>query len=141
APTTTVPTEPTATSTSTAPSATTAPTSSAPEGEHTVAPWILTIGGGVLVVAGGVMLGVGSGDVSSADKTCPSHVNCDPSVASKGNTGRTLETAGVVVGGVGIAAVVGGLVWHFTEHPQASGTALAPVVAPGYAGLSLGGSF
>ncbi|HEY1696339.1 MAG TPA: hypothetical protein VGG39_29445 [Polyangiaceae bacterium] len=141
APTSTVPVEPTATSTSTVPSATTAPTGAPPEGGHTVAPWILTIGGGVLVVAGGVMLGVGSGDVSTANKACPSHVNCDSSVASNGNTGRTLETAGVVVGGVGIAAVVGGLVWHFTEHPQGSGTALAPVVAPGYGGLSLGGSF
>ena len=94
------------------------------------------------------MLGVGSGDVSSANGKCPTHQNCDQSVADQGNTGRALETAGIIVGGVGLAAVVGGLVWHFTE-PTASGTAkgtapgtqLTPVVAPGYAGLGLGGSF
>jgi hypothetical protein len=49
---------------------------------------------------------------------------------------------------VGIVAVASGLAWHFTEPSGAGGSAkatpgtqLAPVVAPGFAGLSLGGSF
>jgi hypothetical protein len=45
---------------------------------------------------------------------------------------------------VGVAAVVGGLVWHFAERttPEAgTATRVTPVVTPGYAGVSLGGAF
>jgi hypothetical protein len=90
-------------------------------------------------------LGVGGGDVSTAEKTCPVHNNCnDPNAQSTGNTGRTLETVGVVSMAVGAAAAVGGLVWHFMEPTGSSsttGATVAPVVAPGYAGVGLGGRF
>jgi hypothetical protein len=146
APTATVPTDATGTTTSTVPTSTATPPSSG--GGHSIAPWVLVGVGGAAVVAGGVMLAVGAGDVSSANSKCPSRSGCDASVASQGNTGRTLETVGVIAGAVGIAAVAGGLAWHFTEPSGAGasakatpGTQLAPVVAPGFAGLSLGGSF
>jgi hypothetical protein len=48
------------------------------------------------------------------------------------------------VGAIGIAGVAGGLIWHFLEPTSSSGSSgssLSPVVAPGYAGLSLGGHF
>jgi hypothetical protein len=136
-------TAPTTTST-----ATTEPTSTATppaEGGHTAGPWILVGVGGAAIVASGVLFAVGAGDISTAEKTCPVHGNCnDPNAQSTGNTGRTLETVSVIVGPVGIAAVVGGLIWHFREGSGSSstgGATVTPVVAPGYAGLGLGGHF
>ena len=130
-------------STGPASSSTAAPPESG--GGHGVAPWIVVGVGGAALVAGVVVYSVGAGDVSSAEKTCPNHKNCnDPSAQSTGNSGRTLETAGVVVGAVGVAGVVGGLLWHFMEpvsSSSSSGGAVSPVVAPGYAGVSLGGKF
>lgn len=133
--TTTAPAEPTGTVTSVPPS----------EGGHTVAPWIVVGVGGAAAIAGVVLFAVGAGDISTAEQKCPVHNNCnDSSVQSTGNTGRTLETVGVVAGSVGVAAVVGGLLWHFMEPTSGSstaGTTVTPVVAPGYAGLGLGGRF
>jgi tetratricopeptide (TPR) repeat protein len=132
------------------PTATAIPTSSAtaappPEpGGHSVAPWIVVGIGGAAVVAGVVLYAVGNGDVNSAANACPSRVNCAQSVADQGNNGRTLDTVGVVVGAVGLAGVAGGLVWHFLEPTGSSGStgaSLTPAVAPGYAGLNLGGKF
>ncbi|HEX8790015.1 MAG TPA: hypothetical protein VF765_03630 [Polyangiaceae bacterium] len=132
----------------TAPTAQPTTTATAPEtagGGHTVAPWIVVGLGGVAIVAGSVLFPIGSGDISTAEKTCPDHGKCnDPNAASTGNTGRTLETVGVVSWVVGGAAVVGGLLWHFTEPTGASsttGTTVTPVVAPGYAGVGVGGRF
>jgi hypothetical protein len=118
-----------------------------PAGEHSVAPWALVGVGGALVVTGAVLLVVGSGKVSSANSACPSHLGCDQSVAAVGNTGRTMETVGIIGGIAGIVGVGAGLVWHFTEGGPAQtasasrGTYVTPVVTPGFAGMSLGGSF
>jgi tetratricopeptide (TPR) repeat protein len=146
APSATTTTAPTATTTATVEptsTATAAPTTEG--GGHSVAPWIVVGVGGAAVVAGVVLFAVGAGDISTAEKTCPVHNNCnDPNAQSTGNTGRTLETVGVVAGSVGVAAVVGGLLWHFLETPGApstTGATVTPVVAPGYAGLGLGGRF
>lgn len=150
----------TATTTAPPPSATAAPTSTgteaptstattapppAGEGGHTVPPWILFGVGAAVLVASPVLLGVGAGDISTAEKTCPVHNNCnDPNAQSTGNTGRTLETVGVIAIPVGVAAVAGGLIWHFAEHTGSSsttGTTVTPVVTPGYAGVGVGGHF
>jgi tetratricopeptide (TPR) repeat protein len=142
APTATATAPPTATTATAEPTSTAAPTT---EGGHSVAPWIVVGVGGAAVVAGVVLFAVGAGDISTAEKTCPQHNNCnDPNAQSTGNSGRTLETVGVVAGAVGVAAVAGGLLWHFLETPGApssTGATVTPVVAPGYAGLGLGGRF
>jgi hypothetical protein len=147
APTTGSTTEPTSTATSTtAPSSTGTPPPPS-TGGHSVAPWAVVGIGGALVVTGAILLVVGSGDVTNANTACPSHMNCASSVASNGNTGRTMETVGIIGGIAGIVGVGAGLVWHFTEStaPQTAsttpGTYVSPVVAPGFAGMSLGGSF
>jgi hypothetical protein len=130
--------------------ATEAPSSSAtvaqPEsGGHSVVPWIIVGVGGAAIVAGVAFLVVGAGDVSTAQGACGSSRTKCPNVsaANQGNTGRTFETVGGVALGVGGAAVVGGLLWHFMEPTGSSTTAarLTPTVAPGYAGMSLRGSF
>lgn len=113
-------------------------------------PWVVVGVGGAALVAGVVLYAVGGPQISDAEKTCGTqHTNCPPGPAganaiSEGNSGRTLETVGVVVGAVGVAGVAGGLLWHFLEPTSTSGapsTALSPVVAPGYAGVSVGGHF
>jgi hypothetical protein len=132
----------TATATATASAApTTAPTESG--GGHSVAPWIVVGVGGAALVTGVVLYAVGAGDVSSASNACPSRSNCPQSVADQGNNGRNLETVGGIVGGVGVAAVAGGLIWHFLEPTSSSSTTtgVAPVAAPGYAGIAVGGRF
>jgi tetratricopeptide (TPR) repeat protein len=117
------------------------------EGGHSVAPWVIVGAGGALLVTGAVLLGIGSGDVSSADKACPGRTNCPNAVAAQGNRGRGLDAAGVVVGIAGVAGVAGGLVWHFVDSKSRTGASasrashLVPVVAPGFAGAVLGGSF
>ena len=127
----------------------TAPVSQGPSRTHGVAPWIVVWAGGVALAAGAALLAVGLSDVSDAEKVCPNHNACDNADArSKGNSGRSLETIGVIVGGVGVAAVAAGLVWHFVEPTDAvrpasasSKARVSPDVRPGYAGLSLVGSF
>ncbi len=140
--------EPSATAGSTGPLPTTPAPQAPPEGGsyHTAGPWI-AVGAGVAALAGGViMYAVGAPKISDAENVCPTRMNCAATVAGEGNDGRSLETAGITVGSVGLAAVVAGLVWHFTEHPKTASTALAPgvriepMLAPGVAGISLGTS-
>jgi len=116
------------------------------EGGHNAGPWVVVGAGGAALVTGAVLLAVGSGDVSNANKSCPSHQSCAQGVADQGNRGRGLETAGVVVGIAGVAGVAGGLLWHFVDAKSRAGASadgpyLRPVVAPSFAGAALGGSF
>ena len=152
APTATVSTGPAPTGTAAPTTTSTIPTGTATGGPppppeqgqtHSLTPWIVVGAGGVAVVAGIIMYVVGNGDVIDAEKTCPVHGSCtSSSAASTGNTGRTLEGVGIVAGIAGVVAVGGGLVWHLTEKPQATGILhVTPAVAPGYAGVGVGGSF
>lgn len=152
APTATVTATVTATATPTA-TATAAPTETAEVRGHGAAPWVVVGVGAAAAIAGGVLIGVGQGDVSASRVKCTSNANgtlsCIPADTTPGGQNRatlnsrgTTETnVGLVVGGVGLAAIVGGLIWHFVEPTGPAKTALAPVVAPGYAGLSLAGKF
>jgi hypothetical protein len=127
------------------PSASAAESSPPSAGGQSVAPWVVAGVGGAALVAGVVLYAVGAGDVSTAASACPLRTNCPGPTASQGNNGRSLESVGVVVGSVGVAAVALGLVWHFVEKPAAAppsaGMLVTPVVAPGYGGLALGGAF
>jgi hypothetical protein len=130
---------------SAAPIAGAAPQTVSASGGHSIAPWVVVGIGGAAVVAGAVVYAIGSGDVSSAEASCPNH-QCAPgdtTSVSKGNDGRTLETAGGVVLGVGAAAAAAGLVWHFLEPtgPTAPSAFAVPVLGPGYAGISLRSRF
>jgi hypothetical protein len=132
------------------PEATTAPAAPAASGPPEEAPraaspgpWIVMGLGGAALVGGVVLYVVGSGDVSSAASTCPSRSGCSADVASQGNNGRTLERVGGVVGGVGIGAVVGGLIWHHFDRKSAATAGagfIRPELCPGYAGITVGSS-
>jgi hypothetical protein len=115
-------------------------------GGHSVAPWIVIAVGGAAVLGGAILYPVGSGMVSSASAQCPTHSSCDTSSANQGNSGRTLEAVGLVVGAVGLAAVVGGVIWHIVDLTGPSTqagpvTRLFPVVTPNCAGIAVGGGF
>jgi tetratricopeptide (TPR) repeat protein len=147
-------TAPAGTGTATAPTATATSTAPVPPptGGHTVAPWIVTGAGGALTVVGVVLLIVGQGKVSASKAGCP---NNDPSKCASpltadgknrqdlNNSGTTLSNVGLVTGVVGVAAVGGGLLWHFLEptDPKPTAARLTPEVSPGYAGLSFAGAF
>ena len=107
-------------------------------------PWILTGIGGALAIGGAVMLGVGASNISSATKACNGgRTDCPPDVASKGNSGRTLETVGVAVLVPGAVALGAGVIWLIVQKvaaAPATGTYVSPVLAPGYAGLTVGAS-
>ncbi len=149
----------TATATTTAtitPTATATATATATEqpsgGGHTAAPWIVVGVGGAALIAGGVLVGVGQGEVAHSRQGCASNpdgsLSCPSPNTSDGqdrktlnSRGTTLSNVGLVVGGVGLAAVIGGLVWHFVEHTKPKAAAFAPVIGPGYAGLAFGSRF
>jgi hypothetical protein len=143
APATTASVEPSASAALVAP----APTPQEEGPHHTAGPWILFGLGWAAPVAGIVAIAIGAGKVSNAEKVCGTQHNGCPAgspAIDDGNSGRSLELVGGIVTGVGLAAVAGGLVWHFLEKPSrapAAGVHVQPVVSPGYAGVSLGGGF
>jgi tetratricopeptide (TPR) repeat protein len=114
-----------------------------PEGSQSPMPWVFVGVGGAGVVAGVILMIVGAGEISSAETGCGvTHHNCaTKDDVNKGNNGRTHEIAGEVVGAVGLAAVAGGLIWHFVQAPGGAKVTASPSVAPGYAGVGIAGVF
>jgi hypothetical protein len=121
--------------------------------EHTAVPWALAGFGVATAVVGFVVYesGVpkverGEGLCGDQHQSCPSNPTpAQTSVISDATTGTHLENVGAVVMGVGAAAIVGGLLWHFIEPTGdvAVQTALrvTPNVNRGFAGLSLDARF
>jgi tetratricopeptide (TPR) repeat protein len=109
-----------------------------------VGPWVLVGVGGAAVVTGVILYGVGASAISSAQSECGGQrMNCPASVSNKGNGGRTTEDVGGVVAGVGLAAAAAGIVWKLvgsSGSAASTSASIAPVFAPGYVGLNLGGA-
>jgi tetratricopeptide (TPR) repeat protein len=123
-----------------------------PDRGHSAGPWVLLGAGGAAVVTGIILLAIGENDINNSFSACgnpnPSSENCSNTQAAydKQSQGNTLAAVGGIVGGVGVLAVAGGLIWHFVEPtgPDTKSTGhieLHPDARPGYAGLSLGGAF
>lgn len=132
-------------------------------GGHTIYPWILVGVGGAAVIGGAVLLVARPAFPPNCDKeTNECRVEqggqpvANPTDQQKAELAKDQERAGnyvgMTTGGLvllvaGAGLVAGGLVWHFVEPTVSSSSAsnkrpkLGPAVAPGYAGLSLGGSF
>ncbi|HEY1956313.1 MAG TPA: hypothetical protein VGH28_11890 [Polyangiaceae bacterium] len=140
--------------------ATVAPTATGEVRTHGAAPWVVVGVGAAAAIAGGVMIAVGQGKLDDAHANCtvnvadPSHPNCptlpginDIDQSNKQRTdwqsqGNVVRGVGIAVAAVGVAAIAGGIIWHFVEPtgPKTSAS-LVPVFAPGYAGLSMSGQF
>jgi tetratricopeptide (TPR) repeat protein len=165
--------QPTATATAPMPTSTgtgAMPPPPPPETGHSkgrsILPLVLLGGGGAVVgVVGAVMLSGGAAKVSEAEDECSkfstsgSTRNCDvkahPQLQAsidKGNEGRSQETLGGVLIGVGVAAIGTGVILYLTSAPSGSAqgpsgvtvaknTQLTPAVSPSFAGFSLAGHF
>jgi len=148
---------PTATAVVTA-TATAAPTATAtvapPTGPRPFGsiPLVVAGVGGALAIAGAIMIPVGLGPYNEALEKCPpAPTQCDPALANPGNTGRVTWNLGGAFLGIGAAAAVGGLGWHFLfNKPAATSSAtpapkarvdVVPVVSPQFGGLLLNGKF
>ena len=110
-----------------------------------------------MAIVGGVVLAGGMKKVSDAEQVCPSHqcskdlpANVANDAIEKGNSGRQEQVLGAVLLGVGVAAAGGGLLWYFLSAPSDAPSKAAaplrraraaPAIGPGYAGISLAGSF
>jgi hypothetical protein len=134
------------------------PDTSDTKGSRSAMPLVVAGGGAVLGVVGGIVFAGGMSKVSEAEDVCPTH-KCPPNVPpkaaadaiDKGNAGRQQQVIGGVVLGVGVAALGGGLLWYLLSSPSSESPSKAaislrrthatPAVAPGYAGISVGGSF
>jgi hypothetical protein len=144
------------------------PDTGKPHGKS-ILPLALLGGAGVVVgVVGAIMFSGGAGKISDAESTknakgeplCPNRV-CphnpptpdEQAVIDKGNDGRSQETLGGVLIGVGVAAIGTGAILYLVSSPSGSSaqaphgtavaksTSLTPVVSPSFAGLSLAGHF
>ncbi|MGH7280691.1 MAG: hypothetical protein ACRELY_04145, partial [Polyangiaceae bacterium] len=160
-----MPTAP-STSASVAPPPTASASAPPSEKGHSLPPYILMAGGVVALGVGIPLAIIGTGNVSDANDeirrdqcdpdntTCPNLPKNDPRIAdatriANGPRQNALveQDLGIALIGVGVAAVVGGLVWHFVEPTgpttrQSGGNlTVRPDVRPGYSGLFIGGAF
>jgi tetratricopeptide (TPR) repeat protein len=133
---------------------TTSPTTAPPSGKrpHGSTPLIVAGAGAGVAVVGVILLGVGIGDMVSADASCPNKQCINQAAQDQGNRGVALASVGGVAVGLGGAAALGGLVWQFGfNKPKAepaaarvkglSAVRVVPALAPGHAGLSLHAKF
>jgi len=110
-------------------------------------PWAVA-GGGLVVGAIGVGIGLSAyGDKQAvADRPkCATAAQCATYGEDSDAAAKKATTFGVI-GGIGGAVMVGGIVWGVLTLPKKGNDApptasLAPVVAPGFSGLSLSGKF
>jgi hypothetical protein len=113
----------------------------APEPRRAGGPLVLVGLGAVAAVAGGVLFGVGLARVPAtcdlSAHTCAAPPG-DPAFG-KAAGGVTLMNVGGVVGGAGVVALGGALVWYFAQplRPARALTAFAPWAGPRGAGVTL----
>jgi tetratricopeptide (TPR) repeat protein len=149
---------PTATVTAPAPTATVAPP---PEmRDHTALPWVVVGIGGASIITGAILLVVAPKvppNCNESSGSCAPPVGAnrmDPAVKdalakdqNQAGTSVGERTGGLIAIIAGAGVLGAGLLWHFLEPTgpvEKTGKIeprLAPAIAPGYAGASLGGSF
>lgn len=112
---------------------------------HTPYPWIVVGVGGAAVAAGLVLALVPSVPDNCVDGKCtPRAGQVQSELVKDAMRATDLQTAGWITFGGGLALVAGGLLWHFLEPTGPRSTArtrVTPTVAPGFAGMSVGGAF
>jgi tetratricopeptide (TPR) repeat protein len=121
------------------PSATTTAPAPAEVREHTVLPWLVVGLGGAAVITGAIFLVAASTPNEDPAQLAKERAQAGTSVGDR--TGGLIA----IISGAGVIGI--GLLWHFleptgpVERTGSTKPSLVPAVAPGYAGMSLGGGF
>jgi|GEM_PF-1895029 len=115
--------------------------------DHTAA-YVLIGTGAAAAVAGGVMFGLAVSDRNEHEQLVLDNPNPDATtqaeIDSIRDRGKSLELGGYIAGGVGVAALITGLVLLFTaDEPEevAPATSLGPMMLPRGGGISWSASF
>jgi len=90
--------------------------------------WVLVGVGGAATIGGAVVFLAARGKASTLQDACPSHTACDPSLEGTYNSAKTLDTVGLTLGAVGIAAAGIGVSMLLLRPSAQTSTAL--VVTP-----------
>lgn len=103
----------------------------------------LVIGGvGVASLGVGVVTGIMAlGKASSVKDHCDGSLACDPQGVDAGAAGKTLSLVSTITVAVGIVGIGVGTYLVVTSKKPGPTTAVAPIVAPGYAGAGLWRTF
>jgi tetratricopeptide (TPR) repeat protein len=142
-------TEPTGTA---APTTTaTAPPDRTDGGSKPILPLIVVGVGGVVAIVGGVLYLDATSDYNDAKDECGGTKGCSKAVEEKGDDAVSRQNLSTVIGLGGLAIAAAGLVWYLVSPTDGATESAAPrerkrpdvspVIGPGFAGLSLGGSF
>jgi hypothetical protein len=123
-----------------APVAATQPAAPKPVAGSSVGPWILIGSGAALTIAGGVMLGLMVKDKNYVENAPPGSTY-NPDYQNAEQRVYPLSVAGFATTGVGIAAVIAGVVWKVVDDGgrRESAAAASVDVTPG--GVRVRGSF
>lgn len=143
----------TATGTGAPPPTTTAtgiPPDQSTAGKKPILPLIVAGAGGAIAIIGGILYMGATSDYNEADDACPDHDVCPDEITEQGNSAVRRQRVSAAVGIGGLAIAAGGLIWYFlapaeggttAKAPPRRRTAVAPALEPGYAGVSVSGSF
>jgi len=106
----------------------------------------LLIGGGAATLAGAVLGVLGVRKVPASCSISTNHCAAPPGdpVFAQAHSGMQLADAGIVVGGIGVAALTGGLIWYYAKartERTSEAAAIIPLVTPDGAGLAVHARF
>gem|GEM_PF-485218 len=129
-----------AAATSSAPVSTAASPPPPPPPSRSITPLIVTGLGGAALIGGAALLFYGRSQIPSACKLSSHECQAPPGDPAFEDARKSVSTmnVGFVVGGVGAAVTVSGLLWYFMSGPSESRQSVAPWAAPRSAGLSYG---
>lgn len=120
-----------------------------PPGQRPIWPLFVAGGGVVVAAVGGILYLGATSDYNDARDKCGGTQNCPDEVTKQGNEAADRQRRWGIVTGVGVAIAAGGVVYYFLQKPEAPAnkaqarrrTNVSPELGPGYAGVSLSGSF
>jgi len=128
------------------------PQPEASQGKRSVVPLVVAGAGGLVLIVGAAIWLPARSDVARYESHCdvPSkREGCPASEIDAANAAQDKQSLGGWITGGGAVIAAGGLVWYFVSPRKpapvavqaARRTELTPAVGPGYAGLSVSGSF
>jgi hypothetical protein len=114
-----------------------------PDSGRSALPLVFTGVGVAAGVVGGALWYVAKNDAASAEEQCGGdRRGCTDEVAQKGNDAVNDQRLWTIVGGVGAAVAVGGLIWYFAQPVDNADTSrLTPLIGTEFAGLNYQGRF